>query len=186
MVDSNESGDTMQGVIHYFKERGKGNTEEVCRIVAERLTAGDIAAVVVATTSGFSALKMAETVQKGTRIYAVNFQPSYWDRHAKPDEELRRQAEELGVVFMPEKPRAKYLREIDGHSPESLRLLGQGMKVAVEVVMQAVEVGHIQAGTKVIGVGGSSRGADVAIVAFAAGADELNKLWVSEILAKVI
>jgi hypothetical protein len=62
--------------------------------------------------------------------------------------------------------------------------LGQGMKVAVEVVMQAVEVGHIRSGAKVIGIGGSSRGSDVAIVARAAGPEELSRFWVSEILAK--
>ena len=171
--------------VTYFKQRGKENTEEVCRIVAERLSEGDIQAVAVATSTGFTALKMAEAVPIGTRVYAVNFQSSYWDKYTKPDEELQRKAEKLGVVFMPEKPVAKYLREVAGHSPDSLRLLGQGMKVAVEVVMQAVEVGHIHTGSKAIGVGGSSRGADVAIVAKAAGPDELNKLSVSEILAKV-
>ena len=174
-----------QCVVTYFDTRGKENTEAVCRIVSERLTEGDIEAVVVATSTGFSALKMAQTVPRGTRIYAVNFQKAYWDKHTRPEEQLQLEAEKLGVVFMPEKPVAKYLREVPGHSPDSLRLLGQGMKVAVEVVMQAVEVGHIRTGDKVIGVGGSSRGADVAIVAIAAGPAEMKQFWVSEILTKV-
>ena len=129
---------------------------------------------------------MAQSVPRDTRVYAVNFQSATWDRHTQPDREIQKEAEKLGVVFMPEKPVALYLKEVEGHSPDSLRLLGQGMKVAVEGVMQAVEVGHIQTGSKVIGVGGSSRGADVAVVAIAAGPDELKKMWVSEILAKVL
>ena len=85
---------------------------------------------------------------------------------------------------MPDKPVAKYLKDIDGHSPDTLRCFGQGMKVAVEVIMQAVEVGHIQSGETVIGVGGSSKGSDVAIVARAAGPGNLSEMWISEILAK--
>ena len=172
--------------IVYFSERGKSNTEQICRIVSERLKAGDIGAVCVATSTGSTALAMAKAVAQAVPVYAVNFQKATWDRHSRPDADIQKQAEELGAVFMPDEPTAKYVREVPDHSADSLRLLGQGMKVAVEVVMQSVDVGSIQAGANVIGVGGSSRGADLAIVARAAGSDDLSKLWVSEILAKVI
>jgi len=176
--------DFIRRSISYFHKPGPQNTDEVCRIVAERLKEGDIEAVVVATSTGNTALKMAQALPKGTRIFAVNFQSAYWDRHTKPDPALQRQAEALGVVFMPEQPVAKYLKEVSGHSPDSLRRLGQGVKVAMEVVMQATEVGHISPGAKVIGVGGTSRGADVALVVRAAGPENLSQMWVSEILAK--
>ena len=79
-----------------------------------------------------------------------------------------------------------YGPEVDYHLIETLGLhiLDQGMKVAVEVVMQAVEVGFIEKGDRVIGIGGTSRGSDVAIVARAAGPDNFSDMWVSEILAK--
>ena len=176
--------DYIRSSITYFTKPGEHNTEELCRIVAERLEKGDIEAVVVATSTGRTALTMVQTVQQGTRVVAANFQSSQWDRHTRPDPEIQRQAEELGVVFMPEEPVAKYLKDIPNHSPDSLRRLGQGVKVAVEVVMQAVEVGRIASGATVIGVGGTSRGADVALVVRAAGPEELSKMWVSEILAK--
>ncbi|HUV08391.1 MAG TPA: pyruvate kinase alpha/beta domain-containing protein [Spirochaetia bacterium] len=176
--------DFTRASITYFHNPGPKNTEELARIVAERLKGGDIEAVVTATTSGNTALQIARALPKGTRVYAVNFQQAYWDRHARPKPEIQRQAEELGVVFMPDEPSAKYLRDIQGHSPDSLRRLGQGVKVAIEVVMQAVEVGHVKTGARVIGVGGSSKGADVALVISAAGPNELSRLWVSEILAK--
>jgi hypothetical protein len=121
---------------------------------------------------------------EGTAVYGVNFQSAYSSSHAQPDPAIRQEAEELGVVFMPEEPVARYLKDISGHVPDSLRRFGQGMKVAVEVLMQAVEVGHITSGAKAIGIGGSSRGSDVAIVAKVAGPDELSRFWVSEILAK--
>ncbi len=176
--------DIIRGSIVYFKTPGQQNTEELARIVAERVQQGDIEAIAVATSSGSSALTIARAMPKGTAIYAINFQSAHWDRHSKPAPETRREAEELGVVFMPDQPVAKYLKDVAGHSPDSFRRMGQGMKVAVEVIMQAVEVGHISSGATAIGIGGTSRGSDVAIVARAAGPDELTRFWVSEILAK--
>ena len=163
----------------YFINRGKENTAEVAGIVAKRLEDGDISAIVVATTSGHAALTIVEAVPAGACVYGVNFQNS-----SKLDGEIREKAEALGVTFMPDEPVARYIKDIEGHSPNSLRCFGQGMKVAVEVIMQAVAVGHIESGDRVIGIGGSSRGADVAIVAQAAGPDNLSGMWISEILAK--
>ena len=170
---------SIKGEVVYFANKGKENSDEVAKIVATRLAKGDVSAVAVATTSGFSALTLAKAVSAGTRIYGVNFQNS-----TKLESGMREKAEALGVRFMPDEPTARYLKDIAGHSPDTLRCFGQGMKVAVEVIMQAVEVGHIENGETVIGVGGSSRGSDVAIVARAAGPDNLSEMWISEILAK--
>ena len=170
--------------ITYFHATGSGNTKDIARIVAERAADGDIEAVIVASSTGNTALEVARAVSRATKVFAVNFQPAYWDRHTRPDPETKKKAEALGAVFMPDSPTAKYLKDIPGHSADSLRLLGQGMKVAVEVIMQAVEIGHLSKGAMVIGTGGSSRGADVAIVARAAGPDDLSRFWISEILAK--
>ena len=133
--------DSIQKTTTYFISRGKGNTENIARIVATRYAEGDIHAVVVASTSGHSALTIVNGLPKDTRIYGVNFQNS-----DKLDSGLFDAAISAGVVFMPENPVAKYIKDVVGHSPDSFRCFGQGMKVAVEVVMQAVEVGHIETG----------------------------------------
>ena len=166
--------------IIYFEKTGSANTVELAGIVANRVEEGDIDAIAVATGTGGTALAIVEAVPKGTRVYAVNFQSA----SKKPDAEIRAKAEARGAVFMPTEPVAKYLKDVEGHSPDSLRRLGQGMKVSCEVVMQATEVGHLKKGERVIGIGGTSRGADVAIVALAAGPAALSDLWVSEVLAK--
>jgi hypothetical protein len=166
--------------ITYFDSTGAGNTEELIAIVAERLKEGDIDTVVVATTSGASAIKVAKGVPEGTKVFAVNHQPP------RVDAALKGEAESLGVVFIRTDPKIKYLKDVAGESPDSFRRLGQGMKVAVEVVMQAVEVGFIPKGARVIGIGGTSRGSDVAIVARAAGPEDMSEMWVSEILAKPV
>jgi hypothetical protein len=177
---------TIKAATVYFKQKGKQNTEEVLGTVTQRLKRGDIEAVVAATSTGQTALQAARALPKGTRLIAANFQSAHWDKYVRPDPEIQREAEELGAVFMPETPVARYLDDVPGQAPGSFRRLGEGVKVAVEVVMQAVEVGLIPSGAKVIGIGGTSKGADVALVIRSAGPDEMSRLWVSEILAKPI
>jgi hypothetical protein len=112
------------------------------------------------------------------KVSDVNRQPP------RVEAELKKQAEALGVEFIRTDPKIQHLKDIEGHSPDSLRRLGQGMKVAIEVIMQAVEVGFVEKGRTAIGVGGTSRGCNMAIVARAADPENLSDLWGSEILAK--
>jgi hypothetical protein len=145
----------------------------------ERIKEGDVRAVVVATTSGASALAVAEAMPKGVSVYGISHQPT--DR---VDPEIKEKAQALGAVFLPDEPAVMYLKDIDGHVPDAFRRLGQGMKVAIEVAMQAVETGFIDPGTGVISLGGSSKGIDTAIVIKASGPQSFSDVWVSEILAK--
>ena len=85
---------------------------------------------------------------------------------------------------MPDEPKVKYWHEVPGESADTLRKFGQGIKVALGVITMAVETRMIPAGEKVIGIGGSSQGADAAVVATAAGPDRIGDMFVHEILAK--
>jgi hypothetical protein len=67
--------------------------------------------------------------------------------------------------------------------------LGQGFKVAVEVILIAADKGVIELYKDVIGVGGTGEGSDTAIVARATrtkemfSADKSKKLEIREVLA---
>jgi uncharacterized protein len=173
--------------IHYCEKPGAGNTDAVLHVVAERLKAGDIHHVVVATNTGSTALRAAELIKvPGVKIYGIHHQSSQWRRHAKPETHLLDKARELGVAFVPDLPPAMYFREIQGESADTLRHLGQGTKVAVEVVVMATQTGLIAPGQVVVGVAGTGRGCDSAIVCTATTPQEIGKLFIREILAKPI
>jgi hypothetical protein len=173
--------------IVYFDQPGRQNTDELFAVVAARLKQGDVEHVAVATTSGRTALRAAELIDSsGVQIAGIAFQSEYWPQHGKPDEAIVDKAEQLGVRFIPDQPKAAYWHEVSGESADTLRRFGQGIKVALEVIMMAVETGLVPAGAKTIGVGGSSRGADAAVVATAAGPDNIGAFFVHEILAKPI
>jgi len=72
---------------------------------------------------------------------------------------------------------------------ETLYSFGQGMKVAVEVALTAVSCGYLTPYEDVIGVGGSGKGADTAIVLRATypasmfDKDPAKRLEIREIIA---
>jgi len=169
--------------IVYFEKPGRQNTDETLRLVDRRVAEGDIVAVAVATTTGATALRARELVtDKAVPVLGICFQA-----HASydpPQADIRAKAEGLGVRFLPEDPIVTYVHEIPGESADTLRKFGQGIKVAVEVVLMAAEAGMVEEGARIIGIGGTSQGADAAVVARAATPENVKSLWIHEVLCK--
>jgi hypothetical protein len=63
-------------------------------------------------------------------------------------------------------------------------MLGQGTKVCVEIGVMALDAGLIPYDEDVIAVGGSSEGADTAVILKPAHASAIFDTWISEILCK--
>ncbi|NLJ68334.1 MAG: hypothetical protein GX341_03350 [Firmicutes bacterium] len=66
----------------------------------------------------------------------------------------------------------------------ALRMLGQGVKVCVEISIMALDAGLIPYGTRIVAVGGTGSGADTAAVIMPAHASNVFDLKVEEILCK--
>jgi hypothetical protein len=79
-----------------------------------------------------------------------------------------------------------FAREVGYSYPADMqtafRRFGQGMKVAVEVVVGAVQAGLVKEGERVIGVGGSGQGADTALVVVASW--DFPDVYISEVICK--
>ena len=65
-----------------------------------------------------------------------------------------------------------------------LRTFGEGVKAAFEILLIATDSGKVDHGETVISVGGSSFGADTALVATAASSFKFHELHIQEIIAK--
>jgi len=200
----------------YFERPGKKNTDKVVQVVMERLAEGDVKTVVIASTTGYTAFKFSEALQgrdagsavtrTDVRLISVaegalirEWGTEYPSLKAEDKQELERR----GVVVA---DRVSYLlhsslldyafdSEWRFPSPEeitkmTLYAFGQGLKVAVEVVLMAVACGFLEPFQKVIAVGGTSRGADTAIVVNATypnhffSKDLAKRFTVYEILCK--
>ena len=66
----------------------------------------------------------------------------------------------------------------------ALRMLGQGVKVCVEISIMALDAGLIPYGQRIVAVGGTHSGADTAAVILPAHSNSVFDLKVEEILCK--
>jgi hypothetical protein len=189
----------------YFDQPGKANTDAVVEVVMARLAEGDIQTVVVSSTTGYSALKFATALNGRQEVTLISVAESALIREwgsAYPTLAPETKAELVarGVIV------AENVSYVFHHSPfdgskwqaptpqeivrETLYAFGQGLKVAVEVVLIAVAGGFLEPYQDVIAVGGTHRGVDTAIVVKATYpnylfcADRSKRLAIREILCK--
>jgi hypothetical protein len=74
--------------------------------------------------------------------------------------------------------------QVDEIIAHTLRLFGEGTKVAVEITLMAADAGLVRTDEEVIAIGGTSQGADTALVLRPANTHSLLELRVLEILCK--
>jgi len=162
---------------YYFDRAGEHNTDDVIDAVKKRLSETGIKCVVVASTRGKTAVKFAEALGNQAKIISVS-EPAYIREWGSSwpimDPVYKRRLEELGVTVLDKAPYVFHSSVLENSKwsqvtpeillKEAFYTLGQGFKVSVEVVLIAVASGVLEPYQDVIGVGGTSRGADTALI----------------------
>jgi hypothetical protein len=163
-------------------------------IVKSRLEAGGVNAVVIATTTGSTAVKAVEAL-RGVDLVVVTHSTGFVEPNIQElTAENRMAIERAGAKIVTSLHafggvgRAVRRRlgtyELEEIVAFVLRTLGQGFKVCVEISMMAADAGAIRAGVPCIAVGGTGRGADTAVVLSPAHTQSFLDLRVHEILCK--
>jgi hypothetical protein len=183
----------MERSIMYFDVKGKVNTGQALAIARDRARELAIHQVLVASTHGRTALQAAEVFQgTGVELIAVSISAAFDDMGWTLAPGERRALEEKGVrVLTSQHALADGITEgfFGECTPGNLvanvlRWFSQGMKVAVETSIMALEAGFLAAGTDVIAVAGTDEGADTAIVIRPAFARHVKDVRICEILCK--
>ncbi|HQA60616.1 MAG: pyruvate kinase alpha/beta domain-containing protein [Tepidanaerobacteraceae bacterium] len=178
----------------YFEKAGKHNTEKTLEIVKQAVSERGIKRVVVASTEGYTA-KLFKEANLGVDLVCVTHVAGF----EKPGEiempgEIRRELAESGVKVLTTThvlsgAERGISNKFGGIYPvelmaNTLRMMGQGVKVCVEISVMALDAGLIPYGEEVIAVGGTGEGADTAIIIKPAHAANIFDTWISEILCK--
>ena len=198
-------GKMVKRQVYYFDEPGEGNTQLVIEAVSQRLKAGGIRKVIVASTSGETAAKFARSLKGKLELICVSEAPyrrEWGEGWPCLKQEFRQVLEELGVAIIDKAPYVFHNSVLESGRwsdafperlvKETLYCFGQGMKVAVEVVLMGVSCGYVTPYEDVIGVGGSGKGADTAIVLRATypaclfDKDSAKRLEIKEVIAMPI
>ena len=178
----------------YFETPGRENTEEVLRIAKQRAEELGIKTILVASTRGDTAVKAIE-VLKGLRVIAVTHSHGFRDPN-EPEftEENRKAFEGKGGIMLTtthlfsgisRAVRQKFNTYIIGDIVAStLRVLGEGMKVVVEIAVMAADGGLVRTDEDVICIAGTGHGSDTAVVLTPVISNNFFDLKIKEILCK--
>jgi len=186
----------------YFDNPGKENTDEVIKAVKKRLNDVSVKYVIVASTTGDTALKLSDALGNSVKIVSVSesaYMVEWGAKYPCMNPDNKKELEKRGVIVAEKVPYLFHSSPLEGGkwsapSPdmiirETLYSFGQGMKVAVEVAMIAVACGYIEPFQDVIAIGGSGRGADTAVLLRATfptlifAKDDNKRLIIKEIIA---
>jgi len=178
----------------YFKKPGKENTEETLKLAKARAIELDIKTIIVASTTGESGTKAAKFFE-GYKVIVV----SHVCGSREPDvqemsEEHMAAIKQIGGVIVTaghafagidRAIRRKFnTYEVSEIIAGTLRIFGQGTKVAAEIAMMAADAGLVRTDEEVISVGGTGAGLDTAVILSPVNTHSFFDMTIKEIICK--
>jgi len=192
----------MEAKTTYFEKPGVGNTDAVLALAKQRAKELGIKTILVASTSGKTAVK-AMNVFKGLRVIVVTHSAGFLEPDVQEfTEENRKIVEGKGGIFLTaahafggisrafrqsEIPQAPATYVVGDLIASTLRVFGQGVKVACEIAVMAADAGLVRTDEEVIAIAGTGRegaGSDTAIVVQPNNAHRFFDLKVKELICK--
>lgn len=178
----------------YFENTGTENTEEALHIAKKRAEELGIKTVVVASTTGKTAVKALE-ILKGLRVICVSHATGFSEPNLQKFTEENRHIVEKksGILLTTSHSFAGVSRALRNKSntyaigdiiADVLRVFSQGMKVCCEIAMMAADAGMVRCDEDVICIAGTGHGADTAVVLKPVNSHRFFDLRVREILCK--
>jgi hypothetical protein len=178
----------------YFDTPGRDNTAATMRIARRRAEELGIKTILVASTIGDTAVE-AVKVFKGLKVIVVTHAAGFKEPNTQEfTQENRRKVESKGALVLTaihafagidRAMRKRFNMYLLGDIIAStLRIFGEGMKVACEISLMAADAGLVRTDEDVVAVAGTGSGADTAIVLSPVNTTDFFSLRVKEILCK--
>lgn len=175
-----------------FEKKGSRNTESTLQLAVARGRELGIRHFVVASNTGETAQRL---LQYEVDVVCVTHHCGYQKPgHQEMEPEMMSQLQGAGAKIL---TTTHLLGGIDravenkfggsypgGIVAHTLRMLGQGTKVCVEIAVMALDAGFISHGNDIVAIGGSGRGADTAVVIRPAHAKDFFDTRIREIICK--
>jgi hypothetical protein len=180
-----------------FEKPGAENTEKTLALAKARASRLGIKTIVVASTVGGTAASAVE-VFAGFRVIAVTHVAGFREANSQEftDENRKIVESKGGIILTAAHAFGGIHRALSRTVPPppssavgdvvamTLRIFGQGMKVACEIAAMAADAGLVRTDEEIIAIGGTGRGADTAVVIQPEYTHRFFNLRVKEIICK--
>ncbi len=184
----------MEAKTVYFEQVGKENSQLVFEIVNRRAGQLGIKTVVIASTTGETAVQAVNSL-KGVKVIVVGHRMGSRAPNVQAFTPENKAIVERkgGTVFngthlfsglsgaMAKKFNTRIIGDIIA---STLRMFGNGMKVVCEISCEAADAGLVRTDEDIIVVGGTSQGADTAVVMRPVNSQDFFDMKIKEILCK--
>lgn len=178
--------------MYYFKEKGFINTAKTLELAIKRADELSLAQIVIASSSGRTAEALA-ALGPAQEIVCVAQQAGFSEPGTLAiSPQTRNNLEDRGVKVLIAThgfagiDRALRLKFGGVYPAEiiasTLRMFGQGVKVAVEASFMAMDAGLIPYGKPLISIGGTEKGADTAVILLPAHSQNFFDTEIKEII----
>lgn len=180
--------------VVYFDKPGPDNTKAALGLARERADVLGIEDIVVASYTGRTGA-LASEVFKGRNLVVVagvygfeepnrvGMLPENRTRIEDNGARILHTGHAFGMMGRAVKNKFGAI-QVDEIVANVLRLFGQGVKVGCEITCMAADAGLVRAGSEVIAIAGSARGADSAIVIRASNTHAFFESRILEIICK--
>ena len=162
--------------ITYFEKEGDDYTDELIMAVKDKLEAtDDIKRILIASSSGKSALKLYDALGDDVEIINVTHHMGFsGPNESDISDEMIEKLEAVGIkTYFGSHAFSGAARGVTnkygGYSPldvvaDTLRMFAHGIKVAAEISIMAADAGLIPVGVEIIAIGGRGHGVDSAVI----------------------
>jgi len=185
----------LEVVAMMWAKAGPENTVETLKIAIDAARREGIRNLVVASNSGATAKKALEIGTQGLMVVCVTHHvgfdgPGVDEMPPATRQELVARGVKVLTTthVLAGVDRSLRLKFGGVYPPEiiaaALRMLGQGVKVCVEISIMALDAGLVPYGERVVAVGGTGSGADTAAIIMPEHSNNVFGLKVEEILCK--
>jgi len=180
--------------VAYFQNAGKENTDALLRLVKEYVEKEGLKDIVVASTTGETGAKASKIFKECNVVVVTHCFGFQQPGENELKENYKREILENGAkLFTGTHALSSVERAIRKNFgtiqpleliANTLRLMGEGTKVCVEITLMAADAGLIPVDRDVVAIAGATRGADTALRIKPANTSRFFDLKIREVIAK--
>jgi hypothetical protein len=178
--------------IVYFTKPGEHNTDKTLELAVKYAKENTIKTIVIGSATGTSALKLKEKASELDVVDVTYSEAVSYEDELEEFKKNKNKLEDAGIKIVKcshafSGVEKSLFKRYESMMPQiliadTLKLVSEGVKVAVECVLMAADVGAVSSKENVLALGGSGSGVDTCLLVKPTTTSNFFKLGILEII----